>query len=58
MPYLAATKQPGKSSTYIQIITLDTEHAWIAADLPEGSRIIALGVNQLKPGMIVQALTR
>ena len=41
-----------------QIIALDTEHAWVAADLPEGSRIIALGVNQLKPGMAVQALTR
>jgi RND family efflux transporter MFP subunit len=41
-----------------QVIALDMEHAWITADLPEGSRIIALGANQLKPGMAVQALTR
>ncbi len=41
-----------------QIVALDMEHAWITADLPEGSHIIALGVNQLKPGMAVQALTQ
>ena len=41
-----------------QIIALDTEHAWITADLQESSYIIALGTNQLKPGMAVQALTR
>ena len=41
-----------------QIIALDTEHAWITADLQESSCIIVLGTNQLKPGMTVQALTR
>ncbi len=41
-----------------QIITLDAEHAWIAADIPAHGHIIALGVNQLKPGMAVQALTQ
>ncbi len=40
-----------------QIIALDNEYAWVTADLSEGSHIIALGVNQLKPGMAVQALT-
>ncbi len=40
-----------------QVIALDMEHAWIIADLPEGSQIIALGANQLKAGMTVQALT-
>lgn len=40
-----------------QVIALDMEHAWITAELPEGSQIIALGANQLKTGMAVQALT-
>lgn len=39
-----------------QIITLDAEHAWITADLPENSRVIALGTHLLTPGMAVQAL--
>lgn len=41
-----------------QVIALDMEYAWVTADLPEGSHIIALGANQLKPDMAVQALTR
>lgn len=41
-----------------QIIALDNEHAWVRADLPENSHIIALGVNLLKPGMAVQALAQ
>ncbi|MCC7135770.1 MAG: efflux RND transporter periplasmic adaptor subunit [Nitrosomonas sp.] len=41
-----------------QVIALDNEHAWVRADLAENNRIIALGVNLLKPGMAVQALTQ
>jgi len=39
-----------------QIIALDTEHAWITADLPENSHVIALGTHLLTPGMAAQAL--
>ncbi len=38
------------------IVALDNEHAWVRADLPESSRIIALGVNRLETGMAVQEL--
>lgn len=40
------------------IVALDNEHAWVRADLPENSRIIALGVNRLETGMAVQALAQ
>ncbi|MDT8363076.1 MAG: efflux RND transporter periplasmic adaptor subunit [Nitrosomonas sp.] len=42
----------------VQVIALDNEHAWIRADLAENNLIIALGVNLLKSGMAVQALTQ
>jgi RND family efflux transporter MFP subunit len=41
-----------------KIFTLDTEHAWITANLSENSRIIALGTHLLEPGMAVQALAQ
>jgi len=41
-----------------RIVALDNEHAWVRADLPENSHIIALGVNLLKPGMAAQALAQ
>ncbi len=41
-----------------QLIALDTEHAWIDADLPEHGRIVALGTHLLNPGMAVRALSQ
>ncbi len=39
-----------------KIVTLDTQTARIVADVPPGSRIIALGTQLLEPGMAVREL--
>jgi hypothetical protein len=38
----------------VEVLALTAETARIRADLPEGSRIIALGTHLLAPGMAVR----
>ena len=40
----------------IELVRMDTEHAYIHSDLPAGTRIIALGAHLLEPNQKVEAL--